>query len=149
MASRNSSTHLYPQLYCGSDRWCEWRDCYSLSQISITCSGNPICKKKLYIFINAIQLTYTNPYLKPNASRCSSSSHIERLRTCRMRSRVSWDNRMWAAFRPRKNVLYSNAETMAIKSLKSIIKEIRLQLASSNNLLRQLTLAPGGQSRAS
>lgn len=57
-------------------------------------------------------------YLKPNASKCSSSSHIERLSTCRIRSKVSLERRICDAFRPRKNVLYSKADTMAIKSLR-------------------------------
>lgn len=56
-------------------------------------------------------------YFKPKPSKWSSSSQIERLSTCNKRSKVSLDNRMWDALKPRKNVLYSNVEAIAIKSL--------------------------------
>lgn len=58
-------------------------------------------------------------YLNPNASRCSSSSHMDRLRTCSIRSSVSCDSRVCVTFNPRKNVLYSRAETIAVKSLRT------------------------------
>lgn len=57
-------------------------------------------------------------YLKPSASRWSSSSHMDRRSTCNIRSNVSFESRVCDAFNPRKNVLYSSADTMAIKSLK-------------------------------
>lgn len=68
-----------------------------------------------------IQLTddkyFLVTYLKPSASKWSSSSHIERLSTCRTRSNVSCDKRVWVTLSPRKKVLYSKADTIAIKSL--------------------------------
>lgn len=61
-------------------------------------------------------------HLNPNASRWSSSNHIDRLRTWSIRSSVSCDNRVCVTLRPRKNVLYSNAETIAVKSLSKLDK---------------------------
>lgn len=42
---------------------------------------------------------------------------MDRLSTCNIRSSVSFESRVCDAFNPRKNVLYSSADTIAIKSL--------------------------------
>lgn len=55
--------------------------------------------------------------LRPRASRWSSSSHIDRLSTCKMRSKVSFDTFVCLILSPRKKVLYSRTETIAIRSL--------------------------------
>lgn len=54
---------------------------------------------------------------RPSPSRCSSSNHMLRFITCRILSRVSFESRVCDTFRPRKNVLYSSAETIAMRSL--------------------------------
>lgn len=55
--------------------------------------------------------------LSPRPSRWSSSSHMLRFNTWRIRSRVSFDNRVCDTFNPLKNVLYSSADTIAMRSL--------------------------------
>lgn len=78
-------------------------------------------------------------YLNPNASRCSSSSHMERLRTCSIRSSVSCDNRVCVTFSPRKNVLYSRAETIAVKSLrKQTAKNVGWMLSNRKSVRERM-----------
>jgi hypothetical protein len=81
-------------------------------------------------------------YLNPNASKFNSSNHIERLNTCNILSRVSVESLVCDIFKPRKNVLYSSADTIAIKSLCKPKKIVRKKYTYTGT---KLTLVPNDQ----
>lgn len=73
--------------------------------------------------------------LRPRPSKCNSSNHMERFNTCKIRSNVSLESLVWETLSPRKKVLYSNADTIAIKSLKVVdnyIIKFKIKYKNSN-----------------